>query len=297
MDPLIILFGLGVGILVGLTGMGGGSLMTPLLILVFGVAPVTAVGTDVAYAAVTKTVGGWKHLRQKTVDLSLSTWMAFGSVPGALGGVYVLELLKRAHGAGIDDVLLPILAGALLFTGVAVLARALFLPAMVDREREKFELQRRHRVAAVCVGAFTGLVLGVTSAGSGALVAVALIIGFRLIPTRVVGTDVFHAAILLWAAAGAHVVAGNVDYALAATILLGSVPGVWMGSHWSVRVPAASLRVVLATVLLGAGLGLLAKAGVAVPGPVLAAVPVLVAGLLANGQLQRRRLAVQQAEN
>src|ERR687885_2477485 len=99
MDPLIVLFGLGVGILVGLTGIGGGSLMTPLLILVFGFKPVTAVGTDLAYGAVTKTVGGFKHFRQRTVDLGLSTWMAFGSVPAAVGGVAVLRLPEKAYGA------------------------------------------------------------------------------------------------------------------------------------------------------------------------------------------------------
>jgi uncharacterized membrane protein YfcA len=296
-DPLIIVFGLGVGMLVGLTGMGGGSLMTPLLILVFGVKPVTAVGTDLAYAAVTKTVGGWKHFRQRTVDARLSTWMAFGSVPSAIGGVYVLSALERAHGDSFDALLLGILAAALLFTGVAVLARALFLPKLVQREREHLTLETRHKVAAVLIGVFVGFVLGVTSAGSGALIAVALILVFRLVPTRVVGTDVFHAAILLWAAAGAHVVAGNVDWALAGTILLGSVPGVWIGSHWSVRLPVATLRTALGIVLIGSGLGLLSKSGADVPAPVLAAVPALLAATILTQQLVRRaREPVVQAE-
>ena len=136
MDPAIILFGLGVGLLVGATGMGGGSLMTPLLILLFGINPVVAVGTDLAYAAVTKTVGGWRHLRKGTVDLTVSTWMALGSVPGALG-------------------------------------------------------------------AFVGFVLGITSAGSGTLISIGLIIGFRLTPRRVVGTDVAHAAVLTWPSSSA----------------------------------------------------------------------------------------------
>jgi len=288
MDPLIVVFGLGVGILVGLTGMGGGSLMTPLLILVFGVTPVTAVGTDLAYAAVTKTVGGWKHFRQKTVEMGLSGWMALGSVPSAVAGVWVLEWLERSYGASFDKLLLAILAGALLFTGVAVLARALFLPGMVDREREHIELERRHKVGAVLVGVFVGFVLGVTSAGSGALIAVALIMIFRLVPRKVVGTDVFHAAILLWAAAFAHLVGGNIDFALAGTILLGSVPGVWMGSHWSVRLPVSSLRTALGIVLLGAGLGLATKAGLGVPAPLLAAVPITLGLVLATQALMRR---------
>src|SRR5919204_2983052 len=114
MDPIIVVFGLCVGLLVGMTGIGGGSIMTPLLILVLGVKPVTAVGTDLAYGAVTKTVGGYKHLRQRTVDVGLSTWMAFGSVPAAVAGVYVLEALERAHGSQFDDLLLTLLSAALL---------------------------------------------------------------------------------------------------------------------------------------------------------------------------------------
>ena len=297
MDPLIVLFGLGVGVMVGLTGMGGGSLMTPLLILVFGVKPVTAVGTDLAYAAVTKTVGGFKHFRQHTVDMRLSWWMAIGSVPSAIGGVYVLELLERAHGDSFDELLLALLAAALLFTGVAVLARALFLRRLVERERERVDLRARHKVAAVAIGIFVGFVLGVTSAGSGALIAVALILVFRLVPRRVVGTDVFHAAILLWAAAAAHVVGGNVDWALAGTILIGSVPGVWLGSHWSVRIPVGTLRAALGLVLVGSGLGLASKAGAEVPAPVLAGVPVaLAATLCAQALLRRGRPPVVQPE-
>jgi len=288
-DPYIVIFGLAVGVLVGLTGIGGGSLMTPLLILVFGVKPVTAIGTDLAYAAVTKTVGGYKHLRQGTVDVSLSTWMALGSVPAAVGGVYLLDALERAAGASFDATLLAVLAAAIMFTGVVTLARALFFKGLADRERDELRLERRHKVAAVAIGAFVGFMLGVTSAGSGALIALGLILAFRLVPRRVVGTDVFHAAILLWAAALAHLVAGNVDFGLAGTLLVGSVPGVWIGSHWSVRIPAATLRTVLGVVLVGAGLGLATKAGLDVPTPVLAAVPVVIALALLGPRLRRRR--------
>ena len=288
MDLALIAFGLGVGILVGMTGIGGGSLMTPLLILVFGFKPVTAVGTDIAYGAITKTLGGWRHFRQNTVNMSLSTWMAFGSVPAAIGGVYVLELLERAYGDSFDELVLGMVSAALLFTGVAVLMRALFLPKLVEREREEFTLERRHKVTAVVVGLFVGFVLGVTSAGSGALIAVGLILLFRLSPTRVVGTDVFHAAILLWAAAAAHIVGGNVDFALAGTLLLGSVPGVWIGSHWSVRIPVPALRSALGIVLIGAGMGIASKAGAEIPAPVLAAVPVVLAGFLGAQHLVRR---------
>jgi uncharacterized membrane protein YfcA len=273
MDPAMALFGCGVGILVGLTGVGGGSLMTPLLILVFGVSPVTAVGTDLAYGAVTKTVGGATHLRQGTVDLRLSGWMALGSVPAALCGVYLLEALERARGASFDGLLLVFVAAAVLVTGTVVLARALLFSQLGSRERHTVALRRRDKLSAVAIGAFIGLVLGVTSVGSGALIAVALIIVFRLIPTRVVGTDIFHAAILLWAAAAAHVVAGNVDYALAGTILVGSVPGVWVGSRLAVRLPVGALRPALGIVLVAAGLALASKAGAEVPPAMMAGVP------------------------
>ena len=287
MDFALVAFGLGVGILVGMTGIGGGSLMTPMLILVFGVTPVTAIGTDLAYAAVTKTVGGWKHLRQKTVDLTLSSWMALGSVPAAIGGVYVLTLLEDWLGRDFEDAVIAILAGALLLTGTATLIRA-FLKRMHERERDTIEMERRHKIAAVALGVCVGFVLGVTSAGSGALIAVGLILLFRLSPRRVVGTDVFHAAILLWAAGLAHVTAGNVDFGLAATILLGSVPGVWLGSHWSVRVDPAVLRTTLAVVLIGAGLALLIKAGLDIPLEVLIPFPLGVVALLIVTMLRAR---------
>jgi hypothetical protein len=291
-DFALVAFGLGVGILVGMTGIGGGSLMTPMLILVFGVTPVTAIGTDLAYAAVTKTVGGYKHLRQKTVDIRLSSWMAVGSVPAAIGGVYVLTLLEDWLGRDFEDAVIAILAGALLLTGAATLVRA-FLKRMHERERETIAMERRHKVAAVVLGATVGFVLGVTSAGSGALIAVGLILLFRLAPQRVVGTDVFHAAILLWAAGLAHVTAGNVDFGLAGTILLGSVPGVWLGSHWSVRVQPGVLRTTLAVVLIGAGLALLIKAGLDIPLLILVPFPLGVVALLVVTMLRSRRASTE----
>jgi uncharacterized membrane protein YfcA len=287
-DPAIVAFGLGVGILVGMTGIGGGSLMTPMLILVFGVSPVTAVGTDLAYGAVTKTVGAYKHWRQGTVDFALSTWMAVGSVPAAIGGVYVLDLIEKAAGQGFDDMLITILAGTLLLCGAATLARA-FLKRFHERERAELPMERRHKVGAVALGVAVGFVIGVTSAGSGALIAVGLILVFRLVPTRVVGTDVFHAAIVLWAAAMAHIVSGNVDFGLAGNILVGSVPGVWAGSYWSVRVPVPVLRATLAVVLIGAGLALLIKAGAGIPVIAIAPFPVAVILLMVVVAVRDRR--------
>jgi uncharacterized membrane protein YfcA len=288
MDIALIGFGLGVGVLVGMTGIGGGSLMTPMLILVFGVTPVTAIGSDLAYAAVTKTVGGYKHLTQRTVDVRLSSWMAIGSVPAAVAGVYVLDLLEDWAGRDFDDLLITILACALLITGAATLIRS-FLKSMAARERDTIPMERRHKVAAVTLGATVGFVLGVTSAGSGALIAVGLILLFRLSPQRVVGTDVFHAAIVLWAAGLAHVSAGNVDFGLVGNILIGSIPGVWVGSHWSVRVEPFVLRGTLALVLIGAGLALLIKAGLDIPLAVIVPFPVAVVALLVVTMVRERR--------
>lgn len=281
-DPaLVVTFGLGVGFLVGMTGIGGGAVMTPLLVLFVGTPPVLAVGTDLAYGAVTKTVGALKHWRQGTIDFPLSWWMAVGSLPASLVGVYfILWLEARLGGAVFERFMLLLLAGAIAFTGVMTLARAIFLKRLIARERESVAMGTRHKVAAVALGASVGVILGMTSAGSGSLIALGLILAFRLTPYRVVGTDIFHAAILLWVAAIAHVAAGNVDYQLAGWILLGSIPGVWMGSHVSVRLPAGTLRTVLGVVLIGAAMGLGAKAGLPVPPAAIGLVPAVLAAVV-----------------
>lgn len=260
-DPVVILFGLGVGILIGLTGIGGGSLMTPLLIIAIGVQPVVAVGTDLAYGAITKTVGGWRHLRKGTVDLTVSKWLAFGSVPGTLVGVLALNRLHGAYGKDFDRVLVAAVAVALLIVAAVVITRALFMPKLAARERDTFTFTNRTRAAAIAIGFVLGAVLGLTSVGSGALISVALIVLFRLTPRRVVGTDVFHAALLLWVAGVAHAISGNVDYGLMGNILIGSIPGVWIGSHFIDRVPVGALRVALGGVLLGSALALVNKTG------------------------------------
>jgi uncharacterized membrane protein YfcA len=278
---LVIGFGLGVGVLVGMTGIGGGALMTPLLVLFVGTPPVTAVGTDLAYGAVTKTVGGIKHWRQRTIDFGLSKWIALGSVPAALGGVYMVDILERnLGGKEFERFMLLTLAGAIAFTGAVTLVRAIFLKQLISRERDQVTMERRHKVVAVLLGLSVGFILGITSAGSGSLIALGLIMIFRLSPYRVVGTDIFHAAILLWAGALAHVVAGNVDYVLAGTILIGSVPGVWLGSHLSIRLPAGTLRTVLGVVLVGAAMGLGSKAGLPISPKAIAAVPLVLAAVI-----------------
>ena len=290
MDPLIIVFGLGVGVLVGLTGIGGGSLMTPLLLIFIGTQPHVAVGTDIAYGALTKTVGGWQHLRNGTVDLGVSLWLAIGSVPGSIGGVILVEALPSPP----DEALLWGVAGALAFTAVVTLWRALFMRRVAEQERESVPLTRRAKITAVLLGIVLGFILGVTSVGSGALIGLALILVFRLTPHRVVGTDVFHAAVLLWAAGLAHVVAGNVDYGLMGNILIGSIPGVLVGERLARSVPAAGLRPALGCTMLAAALGVASKAGLDLPALAIIGPPI-VAGIVAyaldRSRRRRQRLA------
>lgn len=287
MDPAIVLFGLGVGFLVGATGMGGGSLMTPLLIIIFGIKPVVAVGSDLAYAAVTKTVGGWQHLRKGTVFPRMAFWLAVGSCPGALTGVWVLDRLRDLIGEDFDTFMLLSIGGTLLLIGALILWRSLARAEHSARERGAFHMETRHKIAAAALGAFVGFVLGITSAGSGTLISIGLILGFRLTPRRVVGTDVAHAAVLLWVAALAHLASGNIDFGLTGNILVGSIPGVWLGTHAAVRLPERGLRPALGIVLLASGLGLLGKAGVDVPPWVLVGVPIAL-GAFAVVVLRRR---------
>ncbi|HEX2128638.1 MAG TPA: sulfite exporter TauE/SafE family protein [Solirubrobacterales bacterium] len=288
-DPVIIVFGFGIGVLVGMTGMGGASLMTPLLILLFGIKPVTAIGTDIFYAAVTKTVGGYKHLKLGTVHKGISFWLAVGSVPSAILGVWVIELLQERYGDDLDSLVLGMLGGALLVVGIATLLRSLFLAGVIQ-ERSAMHLYRRHIIAAIATGILTGFVIGLTSAGSGTLIAIALIAIFRLTPQRVVGTDVFHAAVLLWAAGAAHWVGGNIDFLLAGTILVGSIPGVIIGTNLSVKAPQKFLRYALAVVLIASGVTLISKEGDAsVVLPAIAVASVMIGALFAAQAYTRGR--------
>jgi uncharacterized membrane protein YfcA len=295
MDLVVILFGLGVGVLVGTTGIGGGSIMTPLLILVLGTKPVVAIGTDLVYAAITKTVGGWRHLRKGTVSLGVSAWLAVGSIPGSVGGVVLLHALHRMWGDGFDDFVLWAVAAALMLCGVATLGRAVLLRG-VDGETDEPVMDRRLKLSAVALGLSIGFVLGVTSAGSGSLIAVGLILIFHMTPHRVVGTDVFHAAVLLWAASIGHIASGNVDYGLMLNLLAGSIPGVWIGTAWSGKIPQPVLRHALGIVLITASFGLMTKAGAPFPTATMVAVPLVLGGAVAvNVRRKRRERARQEA--
>jgi uncharacterized membrane protein YfcA len=260
-----------------MTGMGGGSLMTPLLILIFGTSRTTAIGTDIVYSAITKMVGSWRHLKMGTVNLELVKWLSFGSVPAAVAGVaLVTQLEHHVSEERLNSLVYAVLGGTLLMVGVVTLTRALILRGLID-ERDDFEVERRHKVAAVVIGASTGFVIGITSAGSGTVIAILLIAVYRLAPKRVVGTDIVHAAILLSAAAVAHFFAGNIDFGLAANILVGSIPGVIIGAALSDRAPQGFIRVALGLVLIGSGIVTIQK-GSSTVWPIAAAVAALLLG-------------------
>lgn len=288
-DPVIVLFGLGVGILIGLTGIGGGALMTPLLIIVLGIHPLVAVGSDLTYGALTKTVGGYKHLRKKTVDLAVAKWLGYGGVPGSLGGVLLADRLHHVYGKSFDQTLIACIAGALIIVAIVVMVRTLLLSHLAEREQSDYSFTRRAELAAIALGFVLGMILGMTSVGSGALIGVAMIVIFRLTPQRVAGSSVFLAALLLWVAGLAQVVSGNVDYGLVGNILIGSIPGVWIGAHFVDRVPDQALRVTLSAVLLGSALAMVNNAGGHMPVAVIFGAPLAVG--VAGGLLELRSRA------
>jgi uncharacterized membrane protein YfcA len=238
-----------VGIMVGLTSMGGAALMTPFLILVLGVRPVLAVGTDLVYGSLTKIAGAIMHWKQGTVDLKICFRMALGSVPGGILGVLVITQLHKS-GVDIDYWVRHALGIALLIVALLVVAKAMSyeIPARYTSWILK------HRDASTIIwGAFVGFAVGLTSVGSGSLIAPFLLIIMPGSTARVIGTDVFHAALLVSATAFVHQQAGNVDWNLVPTLLCGSIPGVLIGSYLAPRLPERVLRFGLAALLFATG--------------------------------------------
>jgi uncharacterized protein len=254
-DPRLAVAGLLIGVLVGMTGMGGGSLMTPILIFLFNFNPAVAVGTDILHGAVFKSFGAVRHRRLGTVRARLGCWMLLGSAPMSLVGVWTTTFLTRRYGEGVDSVQGKVLAYTLIVGGVAFLAKA--LTHRTGSVVEMGRLNRRDRIVAIAIGAVGGFVVGLTSVGSGTLFALAMLIAFPLAARSIVGTDIFHAAALLWVAGFGHLIAGNVELRAIAWLLLGSIPGVLIGSQVSVGVPERTLRFALAGALCLSGVKLL----------------------------------------
>ncbi|WEK45021.1 MAG: sulfite exporter TauE/SafE family protein [Candidatus Sphingomonas colombiensis] len=254
-NPLYSLAGVLVGLLVGLTGVGGGSLMTPLLVLVFGFHPVTAVGTDLLYASATKTVGTFVHGWRGTVDWRVVRRLATGSLPATIATLFVIDyVMHRSGDAG--HLLTTILGAALLLTAVAILFRR----RIVERLAPHFVKVNESRIAwlTVLLGGVLGVLVSLTSVGAGALGMTALLVLYpRLEVKRLVGSDIAHAVPLTLIAGLGHLSLGAVDLSLLVSLLAGSVPGIVIGSLVATRVPDRVLVPILAVTLALVGAKLL----------------------------------------
>ena len=254
LDPLVTLAGLLVGFVVGLTGMGGGALMTPILVVVFGVQPLAAVSSDLVAAVVMKPIGGGVHLRRGTVHLGLVRWLCLGSVPAAFAGVLVLQAL--GSGQELQDRVALALGVALLTAASAIIAKA-----VVQRGRTFDATVHDIQVSpgrTLAIGAIGGLVVGMTSVGSGSLMIVLLLILYpSLQASSLVGTDLVQAVPLVGAAAIGHMFFGDFQLSLTTSLLLGSIPGVYLGARASARAPDHVIRPALVLVLVLSGLKLL----------------------------------------
>ena len=272
-DPLTLgIAGFAVGVVVGLTGMGGGALMTPVLVLLVHVQPLTAIGSDLVASLFMKPVGIFVHWRRKTIEKDVVKLLVLGSVPAAFSGVFLVRLL----GAGaVLQARVQILLGAALLLAVAgILARAWRPPRAAPGSQAK-----RRRAVTVGIGALAGLVVGVTSVGSGSLVIVLLMAAYpALSGSRLVATDLAQAVPMVGAAALGHLVYGEVNLALSAAILVGAIPGTYIGSRISAVGPDLLIRPVLAVVLYASAVKLL---GIDLVQPVPLAVAVLVAAAVA----------------
>jgi uncharacterized membrane protein YfcA len=250
-----VLTGLALGLIVGLTGVGGGSLMTPILVIVFGFSPSTAVGTDIFHGAVFKSFGAIRHRRLSTVHGHLALWLFAGSGPMAIAGVVVSKVLQNQL-ANSEKILGYAIGVALIFGGAGFLAKS-FVTKGAQPTEAPFIMSHRDKLIALGTGAFFGFIVGLTSVGSGTYFGLMMVLVYPLTMARIVGTDIFHAAALLWVAGVGHLIIGDVDLHATAWLLVGSVPGILISSRYTVKVPDMTIRGGLAGILIISGLKLL----------------------------------------
>ena len=256
------LFGLLVGFLVGLTGVGGGSLMTPFLVAVVGVPAPTAVGTDMVFATLTKLTGSIQHYRQRSVNVEIAIFLGLGSIPAGLLGVATIEWMEAAFDPEtLKSTMITIIAITLV-VGASLIYREYFMPPRNERPKPgawdgKSRMSRRRRAYTVLFGAMGGYLVGLTSIGSGSVMAVILLLLYPIAPAIIVGTDIAHATVLSLVVGIAHMTQSNVDFGLAGTLLLGSIPGVIVGSRIAPWLPGKPLKAILAGMLIFVGLRLL----------------------------------------
>jgi uncharacterized protein len=252
--PLYSLSGFGVGMLVGLTGVGGGSLMTPLLILLFGVHPATAVGTDLLYAAITKCGGTIVHGRHRNVDWRVTRRLAMGSVPASATALLTLNYFGLS-GEVTSRMIAVVLGSAIMLTAVALIFRK-SLAAFAASRTEMSE--SRTAGYTILTGVLLGIFVSLSSVGAGALGMTALVMLYPRLPTvTLVGSDIAHAVPLTLVAGTGHWILGTVNWLLIASLLVGSLPGIMLGSHLSAYLPDRVLRPILATILLFVGFRML----------------------------------------
>jgi uncharacterized membrane protein YfcA len=290
-DPALIVGGLLVGFIVGLTGMGGGALMTPMLIFVFRVDPLVAVSSDVVASLFMKPAGAFVHLRRKTVNLKLVLWLCVGSVPAAFSGALLIQALP--FGDSLDTVLKRVLGVALLIASIGLVIRAVLQmvrsrsalgegPARPSAPRELVV----RPVPTAILGAVAGLLVGMTSVGAGSIVIVVLLLLYpALKASQLVGTDLVQAVPLVAAASLGHLLYGDFSLGLTTSLLIGAIPGAWFGAHVSSRAPGGIIRRALAILLLASALKLLGASMEVVAG---AAVAALVGGNLLWIWVRRR---------
>ncbi len=249
MDILYTVSGFAVGVIVGLTGVGGGSLMTPLLVLVFGVPPATAVGTDLLYAALTKAGGTVAHGNKGHIDWRITGRLALGSIPAAAITLYVLSQLPKSNNV-IGALISHGLGFALVLTAVAILFGRKLRDYAAKHDDSSLRQQHLGKIT-VAVGVVLGVLVTISSVGAGALGVAALFFLYPKLPTiRIVGSDIAHAVPLTLVAGLGHWLLGGVDWALLGALLLGSLPGIWLGTQVSAKIPEHVLRRVLASVLV-----------------------------------------------
>ena len=249
------LTGLLLGLIVGLTGVGGGSLMTPILIIVFGFKPSYAVGTDIFHGAIFKSFGALRHRRLGTVHGHLAMWLFAGSGPLAIAGVAVSYFLRNSI-SNAEAILGYAIGVALIGGGAGFLAKS-FVKRGVQPSAAPFIMSRRDKLIALSTGAVFGFIVGLTSVGSGTYFGLMMVMVYPLAMPRIVGTDIFHAAALLWVAGAGHLIIGDVDLHATAWLLLGSVPGILISSRYTVKVPDLTIRAGLGGILILSGVKLL----------------------------------------
>lgn len=250
----IVAMGLLVGFLVGLTGVGGAALLTPILLMI-GINPSIAVGTDLLYNSITKFFGTIQHWRQKTIDFGVVKYFAYGSVPGAAIAVGLLFVYGRMF-ENSEELLKHALGIILIVVSAITLLRQLF-DKKIGENRWQLKSLSEKRYLLIGIGLILGFIVGLTSVGSGSLFAIAMLYLLRLSGPQLVGTDIAHAFLLVTVSAALHGTIGNVDYGLVLNLLAGSIPGVIVGSSLSAKVPSRPLRTILAALLLFSGIKLI----------------------------------------